>query len=198
MRKTMKISIFAIIILSIGALAFHTHRFNYKGIETNMGTVTNSHISLDGRKVVIDFLLWYKNAYSEISQIVLVNIGDERTTNEPYTINISGCDEYLSFLKQSGFISDKYIEQWSNYFHQQSDVYKITLQTDGPPEGFEYDFILQTQEIDDALKSIDDIKKINLIHKSQNHQTIEVDIPPTSISFDVSCQNNYWEIDKIY
>lgn len=146
-------------------LAFNTHGLKNKDIDNNNTVICNNlDATIESKKTVKNFLLWYKKVYPEISRIVLVNISSESKGNKKYTINIDGCEKYLSLLKKSGFISDKYIDQWHSYFMQQSEKYKSTLQTDGPPEGFEYDFVLPVKP-----NILNGLFSILLLRFSQSH-----------------------------
>jgi hypothetical protein len=147
-------------------------------------------------KAVENFLIWYRKNYRLISKIRLVDntfVGD---SNEViYRVDFKQTEEYLSKLKSSTYISDKYIEKWRAYFKKSDEKFKKIKQNDGPPFGFEYDFVLWTQEIDQTLDAIDDIE-FTSINENNNTSVIEVNIMMI-LRFTLTKVNGKWQIDDI-
>jgi hypothetical protein len=147
-------------------------------------------------KAVENFLIWYRKNYHIISKIRMVDntfVGD---SNEViYRVDFKQTEEYLSKLKSSTYISDKYVEKWRAYFKKSDEKLKKIKQNDGPPSGFEFDFVLWTQEIDQTLDAIDDIK-FTSINENNNTSVIEVDIMMT-LRFTLTKFNGKWQIDDI-
>ena len=145
-------------------------------------------------KVVEKFLKWYKENYGKISELSLVD-----TSGESYSVDLSTCEEYLQLLNNSGYVSHSYIKKWRTYFEKYSEQYKTSLYSDGPPEGFEYDFILNTQEIDETLQSIDDIEILECIIKDDVHQLVKINIMPSVLTFSLAYNPDMgWLIDDIH
>ena len=143
--------------------------------------------------IVIDFLKWYKKKYHEISTLSLVN-----TSEEHYYVDLSECEAYLNILKSSGCVSFKYIEQMRTYFKTYFEQYKTALYTDGPPNGFDYDLILLTQEVDDTMQAIEHIKIMECVIIDSTHQKVKVDIMPSILTFSLSYNKETgWLIDNI-
>ncbi len=112
-------------------------------------------------KTVINFLKWYKENEKRLSKIQLVNMPPIEETNSFYTVNFDETERYLTELKESGFVSDKYLEQWRDYFKKADIKLRQDPVNDGPPDGFEFDFILRTQDIDETLEAINNPKLIS-------------------------------------
>lgn len=185
--------------------------YNYHALNTN-DTVGDSHVAectasdnsiiktehqqLESEqtiKVVCGFLKWYQANYIKISGISLID-----TSGEFYSVDSSACEEYLRLLNNSGYISHNYIKKWHTYFKEHSEQYKTASYSDGPPEGFEFDFVLHTQEIDDALYAINDIKILDCVIVDDMHQRIEIDIMPSILKFSLSYRQDVgWLIDSI-
>ena len=55
-------------------------------------------------KTVVDFLKWYRENYEKISKIQMVNMPPLEDHDSVYTVNFDKIEEYLTFLKTSGFI----------------------------------------------------------------------------------------------
>lgn len=107
-------------------------------------------------KVVIDFFKWYKNNLEKINKINMVDNSDSSgDSTKFYKVNFNETEKYLAELKNSGFISDKYIEKWRKYFKKCDSDLKTNLQNEGPPSGFEYDFVTLTQEVNYVFAGID-------------------------------------------
>lgn len=145
-------------------------------------------------KVVEEFLKWYKENYGKISEFSLVD-----TSREFYSVDLSTCEEYLQLLNNSGYISHSYIKKWRTYFEKYSEQYKTALYSDGPPDSFEYDFILNTQEIDETLHRIDNIEILECIIIDNVHQLVKINIIPSALTFSLSYNPDIgWLIDDIY
>jgi hypothetical protein len=147
-------------------------------------------------KAVEKFLIWYSKNYNKISKLNLVDNELDETTNEVYyRVNFQQTEEYLAKLKSSNYISDKYIEKWRAYFKQKDEKFNKNHQTDGPPEGFEFDFVLWTQEINGTLKAIDNIR-FTKVEETENTSIVDVDIV-MNLRFHLTKQGQAWKIDEI-
>jgi hypothetical protein len=147
-------------------------------------------------KAVENFLLWYRKNYNKISKLNLVdNEIDGNTQEVYYRVSFQQTEEYLTKLKSSNYISDKYIEKWRKYFKEKDERFKEKHQSDGPPDGFEFDFVLWTQEINETLKAIENIKFTN-VEESNNTSIVDVDIVMT-LRFHLTKYGKDWKIDEI-
>ena len=163
--------------------------------ETSEVETFEADFSKEPAKTVLDFLKWYRKHYSAINRIVMV---DQNITNAHpyYTVNTKGTDAYLRLLGKSGFLSPVYLDGWRNYFRERDAFLYSNHQTDGPPEGFQYDFVLWTQETDEALKKIDQAKIIEVQQMSADRVKISVDIY-MRLRFTLSKTGDKWLIDDI-
>ena len=146
-------------------------------------------------KTVVDFLNWYRENYEKISKIQMVNMPSFKDPNSFYTVNFDEIEEYLIFLKTSGFVSDKYLQQWRDYLKKAGIKLEQDKVNDGPPEGFEFDFVLWTQEIDETLEAINDPKLISS-KITRNKAVVKIYIL-MRLEFKLSKQNGKWRIDDI-
>lgn len=146
-------------------------------------------------KTVVDFLKWHRQNHEKISKIQMVNIPPVENTNSFYTVNVDETERYLTLLKKSGFVSDRYLQQWRDYFKKAGIKLEQNPMNDGPPEGFEFDFVLWTQEIDETLEAINDPKLISS-KITQNKAVLKIDIL-MRLEFKLSKQNGKWRIDDI-
>ncbi|MBL4577076.1 MAG: hypothetical protein JKX74_01310 [Flavobacteriales bacterium] len=145
-------------------------------------------------KTVINFLTWYKDNYESISSIQLIIWGNDDTTI-PYSVDTIGTKEYLDYFNKSGFVSDKYIRDWTDYFSERQQYFEENLEYDGPPSGFEFDFVLLTQEYDKTLAAIDNPKLINIEIK-ESRAIVKIDIMKR-LSFTLTKSTDRWLIDHI-
>jgi len=145
-------------------------------------------------QAVYNFLLWYKNNYDAINKVELINnTGMNADTSKYYSVNFNGTEKYLKMLKSSGYISEKYIEKWRKYFLEHDENFKKIRQNDGPPDGFEYDFVLLTQ--DDAFSRIDNPKLID-VKENALSSVVKIDVL-VKLKFSLTKNNNKWQIDTI-
>lgn len=107
----------------------------------------------EAQKTVIDFLNWYKNHYDSLGKFILVRNSDfvEPDSTKLYSVNFIETEKYLSALKSSGFISEQYLENQRKYFLSCDSNFNVNPEYDGPPDGFDYDFIMQSQDYEDDL-----------------------------------------------
>lgn len=105
------------------------------------------------------FLKWYKTNYERVGKlqnetVALVGKG----TASQYRVNFKNVEKYISALRSSGYFSEIFFQYKRQYFKKADEKLLKTKQNDGPPEGFEYDFILFTQEPETILDNIDSLK----------------------------------------
>lgn len=144
-------------------------------------------------QVATDFLKWYKANYEAFRNIRFVD-----TSQKYYSVNLTNCEQYLQQLKGSGYVSDNYIAKWHAYFEKHAEQYKTVRQTDGPPEGFEYDFVLHTQEIDETLHAIDALKITAYTVVDDAHRKVEIDVRPSNLTVLLSYKEGTgWLIDEL-
>jgi hypothetical protein len=147
-------------------------------------------------KAVENFLIWYNKNYNKISKIRLVDNEIDTATQEVYyRVSFQQTEEYLAKLKSSNYISDKYIEKWRAYFKKRDEKFKTRHQSDGTPLGFEYDFILWTQQINETLKAIDNIEFVKF-NETVNSSVVDVDIV-MNLRFYLTKYSDGWKIDEI-
>lgn len=145
-------------------------------------------------QVINDFLKWYGNQYLNIYKLKLIN----KDSSGNYSVDLKQCEQYLQILKSSGFISDEYIRLWRQYFESKANSFRINIQNEGPPEGFDYDFILHTQEVEDILVNSTKFKHI-FIESKFNESVVEVHTHRKEITyeFELRLVNGKWLIDYI-
>lgn len=171
----------------------YTSNATIEGNDSDVNASTVTQMEATQVPIVDDFLKWYKKKYHEISTLSLVN-----TSEEHYSVDLSKCEAYLNLLQSSGYVSFIYIEQMRLYFETYFEKYKTALYTDGPPDGFDYDLVLLTQEVDDTMQAIEHIKILECAIIDSTHQKVKVDIMPSILTFSLSYnQKTGWLIDKI-
>jgi hypothetical protein len=176
---------------------------NHKGKnsnETNDSTKNVTNVSNEEDKepfnTVVTFLKWYKRNHDEINKFELVdNAGADHDAAKSYSVNKGQTGMYLQKMKSSGFVSDLYIQEWEKYFGKCAKNLRNNPQKDGPPAGFEYDFVLFTQEIDEAMDAIDNPQLIQ-INTLQNKSTVKVNVS-VQLTFHLSKSTDKWLIDRI-
>jgi len=149
-------------------------------------------------QTVISFLKWYRQHYDTINQFQLVNnyrSTDKYDSTRFYSVNFSETEKYLSEIKESGYVSDQYIKKWKSYFLNRELNFKANLQNEGPPDGFEFDFILRDQEPKYTLEGIESIKLISAEITSTSANVI-INIT-MELNFTLTRHYGKWLIDDI-
>ncbi|MBI2416497.1 MAG: hypothetical protein HYV28_01040 [Ignavibacteriales bacterium] len=148
----------------------------------------------------LDFMKWYKKNYDSIIAIEMVNnLPNTKNYDSTkfYSVNFAGTEKYLNYLKSSGYVSDKYLDYWRANFKKSENNFKKHPVNDGIVEGFEYDFVLLTQEIEDALRMIETAKVVK--GKIQNGKAeVHLKLDKSWIyNYKLSFNGKKWLIDSI-
>ena len=109
---------------------------------------------LPAQKVITKFLQWYKINLHKANSFPLLN----KDSAGNYMVNKKAVSEYLNFLKSSKFISGKYIAHWQIYFDDKAAELNTHPIKSDMPEGFDFDFILITQEPETVLNQLSRLK----------------------------------------
>lgn len=147
------------------------------------------------KKVVRDFLTWYKNNRENLQKYVLVpvNTGD---SVRAYRVDFKEADKYLNELKKSGFVSDKYIASFRKYFEESDANLEKYPQYDGTPNGFGFDLVLKASDHNEILGRL---SKIKIITKPVNAETAKVYIrfPTVVMALTLTRSGKTWLIDSL-
>ncbi len=102
---------------------------------------------------VRDFLNWYSKNQSTLPGN-FVDHADGRDTTKSYSVNFNVTERWLAAVDSSRAVSPVYIRHWRTYFKQYADTLRLHKQHDGPPSGFEYDFLLLSQEPEEKVAEL--------------------------------------------
>jgi len=141
-------------------------------------------------KTVKEFLTWYKNNYTQTNSFGFTY--QDKQGN--YHVSVQQGEEYLKYLKSSGYISDVYVNLWMQYFKDKSDYLEKNPQNEGPPEGFEFDLVLITQEPELVFKEIEKMK-CTAIERKGDKAILQID--GLGYNIDLSKENGKWMIEYI-
>lgn len=161
----------------------------------------NASVRLDGNKTqgepiktVLTFIDWYRTHYRDLYTYQMTYT--DSTGN--YRVNIKDCKKYFESLKSSGCISDEYVRLWSEYCISKNESFLISPQNEGPPEGFDMDLVLLTQEPEEIFK-IYKTMKYTIVEENQDSSVILGDTgwPDWVYVFELSHIQGRWYIDYI-
>ena len=147
--------------------------------------------SEQARQTVTSFLSWYKTHMQAVNRFPLVN----QQAGKPYSVNLKNGERYLAYLKSSHLLTDTYLSQWRTYFTERNAGFRLTPQDEGPPDGFEYDLVMLTQDVDKQLASLKSLK-INKTTIVKNKATVVLTLLG-AYEFRLIRQNNRWLINEI-
>ncbi len=155
--------------------------------ETNVTT-------MDSYKTVVNFLKWYKTNYDVANNYQYKLTGRKDTVNNSignFYVNFDETEKYLQKIKSSNYISDKYLNKWRAYFKECQEDFNKDIHD--LPSGFEYDFILITQDV-----WLDGINSPKLISENEleNTANVKIDIG-MRLEFNLSKIDGIWKIDNI-
>ncbi len=152
---------------------------------------SNQNDTVAIQQVVRSFIHWYKDHYQEVNSVKFLYQDQAKT----YQVNLNECTQYLKKLESSGFISQEYIQAWNKYFVDKAAYLKENPEKEGPPEGFEFDLVLITQEPELVWNAIDSITiEVKLQSQEKAVATLTGDFP---YEIELSKINGNWKIDYI-
>ena len=181
------------LVLFIACLACKPDAVSEKGgnqeVEANPIVTMSDTFAM--KQAVLGFLSWYKNNYSEANSFGLT-YQDKQGNFHVSTVN---CEKYLQFLKSSGYISDNYVQAWQKYFNDRAIYMDENLQSEGPPEGFEFDLVLITQEPELMLNEIDKLQFA--VSENDGKKAILQVAGQFGYDFEMVKENGKWTIEYI-
>jgi hypothetical protein len=146
----------------------------------------------------VDFLQWYRDHLSGLNEIVLVNqAGSGGDTTQVYSVNVAGTEAYLAALRGSGYVSSRYLDAWREYFRKCDQSFQAEPQYEGPPRGFDYDFVFQSQDYQVELTQLDRLT-VTPLQATPGQSTLLVAFPTGHrLKFWLTEADNQWLIDRI-
>lgn len=148
-------------------------------------------IAQQASQTVVAFLAWYKTHMQAVNRFPLVN----QRAGASYSVNFKNGERYLAYLKSSHLLTDAYLSQWRTYFKERNAGFRLSPQDEGPPNGFEYDLVMLTQDVDKQLASLKSVK-INKVAVIKNKATVVLTLLD-AYEFRLVRQSNQWLINEI-
>jgi len=201
LRKRKMKHYFVILILTIlfSCSSSKTENENSNNTSDTILNKSSVNYSLDEQpaKTIIDFLKWYRE--NQGIQSNLVNNSDSKTWDSTkfFSVNFAATEKYLSDLHATGFISEKYINEWRIYFKKCDKDFKDNLYNEPPIEGFDYDFIMQSQETEEDLKNLEN-SKVVYSNVSGDTSTVKINfVNGNKLLYKLTRHSDKWLIDHI-
>ena len=160
--------------------------------ENSLTITKNTNDTLLMIQSVKGFLEWYKTNYKEANSFGFTY--QDKQGN--YQVSISQGEEYLKFLKSSGFISEKYVIDWLKYFVDKAQYLLENPQNEGPPEGFEFDLVLITQEPELVLNEINNLQFV-VLGNTGSKAILQIVGDFVGYNFELIKENGKWKIEYI-
>ena len=100
-------------------------------------------------KTVREYLHWYSTQHDKLPTnfIATTSVSSKDTTGY-YAVDFRVTENWLAAVRQSGVFSNTYLQYWRTYFRQYADTLRLHRQNEGLATGFEYDFLMLSQEAD--------------------------------------------------
>ena len=163
-----------------------------------IGKPVSSSIVKESTKVknsIVAFLQWYKLNLHKANSFPLL----AKDSSGYYMLNKQAAGNYLNFMRSSKCVSEKYIGYWKTYFNEKADMLKNEKLTSDIPEGFDFDFVLITQEPELILNKIAQLK-LNIISMNASTALVSVTLPSVTIvtyEFEMYKVKALWKIGYI-
>lgn len=158
---------------------------------------TDESFNKQPANTILNFLRWYRYNVTHIKQIELLNKSTDPESAGAFAVNFPGTEQYLDEMKKSGFISDKYVTNWRDYFKKADEKLKKTAQRDGSVKEFDFDFVMWSKDFNDDLNRIE--KSTVEFQKITNDQGVVMIGLPTvgRLKYRITKQDGKWLIDDI-
>ncbi len=156
--------------------------------------------------VVFSFLNWYNANHLHLADSLVLNCTGNRKPGDSayYAVNFPATEKYLETLISTGYVSRAYIAKWRRYFKDCQNYFTKSPENEGPPTGFDYDFILHTQMnpfYSYAKQAEDTLNQSNIVSEKSINDKAEIRVEfPSKDKYVVllSKINEKWLIDDIF
>ncbi|WP_229311184.1 hypothetical protein [Larkinella soli] len=142
-------------------------------------------------RTVVRFLQWYSSHLDSAGRIILV----DQPAGKNYSVNFRNGEKYLALLKNSGHLTDAYLNEWRTYFRDRQKGFELNPQKEGPPTGFEYDLVLLSQNADVQMKNLNRLR-IDKVTVRADRATVQCTLLE-NYEFRLVRRNNRWLINEI-
>ncbi|MFD0941644.1 hypothetical protein [Pedobacter boryungensis] len=179
-----------IIALSFSVLFNNPTAITIGKIQKEQNKIQNQ-ATVTPEQTVRSFIFWYSKNMQRLNNIQLVN--QLQAPAKPYYVNKANVAIYLAELKKSGFLSNKFLNSIEHYIGMCNENLLKTKQIEGPPEGFDMDMILLTQDYESNIKLLNQ-GKITRLTKNKVRFTFDSE---DFLVFSLSQGKGKWLIDSI-
>ena len=109
---------------------------NDKSNSETLLLVTTDNVSneISPDSTVMAFLKWYRDHEDSLHQIQLITGGLENTTTF-YSVDFKETGRYLTKLKKSGYLSDRFLDELQKHFVQSNEYLKQHPQNEDRHQG---------------------------------------------------------------
>lgn len=149
------------------------------------------------KEIVTGFLNWYTLNKPSIDSIMLVPASLDDDPDNAYFVNMDNLERFLQMIKSSGYLSEHYISTLKKYIVNCDLEMRKINQTDGPPEGLEFDLILRTNETANTISKIESGIHFSDFHIQRNKVTVKVELVYV-LSFELVKNGGRWSILRIF
>ncbi len=169
--------------------------------EENSNTITNSNTEVSSDSSALDQIKklyqWYRENQNIQNCLVNNSCNEVVDSTKFYSVNFEATEKYLAKLKSTNCFSENYFSYWRNYFKKCEDDFKSNPANEGPPDGFDYDFLTNSQDFEEELKFVEKAKISKVVNDgSTKIVTIEF-ATGAKLKFHLSSKDNLWLIDRI-
>ena len=161
--------------------------------------IDSSRTEANPDTTILSFLRWYRNNQERLDAIPMVNnaTGMVYDSARFYSVNFDASEKYLKEFDKSGYVSAIYIDKWRKYFKNADVNFKAHPQNDGPPDYFDYDFVMHSQEFDEDFNNLDSVKVDSRGENSHKTTALLTFISGQKLTFQLTRHGDRWLIDQI-
>lgn len=148
-------------------------------------------------EVSMRFLSWYRDNYDRLNSFVIVDMSNQNLTPPgPAFINLDECEKYLQAMKDSGYLSDRYITKLRNIYIKEEKLIREENVTEGFPSGeLSSDLLFRTHDLDCVLESICMPEIVYYDSKNEYRSEIWIDLQCVNTYIHLVKEDQLWVIE---
>ena len=141
---------------------------NSKDSARTISHQTTSIVTTQSAEATVkSFIMWYGQNREKLYTIPVVPASmdaDDTDSTSTYRVDFMEAEKYLSVLRSSGFVSKAYLANDLTYMHRSDSTLQANPQFGGPPQGFNYDRVVFSQDPDADLEKLRRTKPVVTIN----------------------------------
>lgn len=145
---------------------------------------------------------WYARYQDQLNSMPFVPAANDEDTTNYYAVDFRAVERYMALLHQSGQLAPAYLEDHRRYFRQCQDSLLAHPQTQGPPQGLDFDRVLYTQDAEAQTQLVLRSRPVSIVTGRDSARVVyrwqERDMSEgPDLAFSLLKEQGHWQIQAI-